>query len=153
MMVNKVFNSYFENSLRLLILMDEFFEPKSLDMLYAADFMTAYGATFHLSNTDLNGENPYKYSEFASRREVVQSALKQMVLDGYAVPVKLDSGIAYTISSDGEDYCQSLESEYAKEYRQVASRVIKSIGNKSERSVIAAINLMSADELKGGTDA
>lgn len=152
-MVNKVFNSYFENSLRLLILMDEFFEPKSLDMLYAADFMTAYGATFHLSNTDLNGENPYKYSEFASRREVVQSALKQMVLDGYAVPVKLDSGIAYTISSDGEDYCQSLESEYAKEYRQVASRVIKSIGNKSERSVIAAINLMSADELKGGTDA
>lgn len=133
--------------------MDEFFEPKSLDMLYAADFMTAYGATFHLSNTDLNGENPYKYSEFASRREVVQSALKQMVLDGYAVPVKLDSGIAYTISSDGEDYCQSLESEYAKEYRQVASRVIKSIGNKSERSVIAAINLMSADELKGGTDA
>ncbi|MGL5958046.1 MAG: ABC-three component system middle component 2 [Phocaeicola sp.] len=146
--------------------MDEFFEPKSLDMLYVADFMTAYGATFHLSNTDLNGENPYKYSEFASRREVVQSALKQMVrrevvqsalkqmvLDGYAVPVKLDSGIAYTISSDGEDYCQSLESEYAKEYRQVASRVIKSIGNKSERSVIAAINRMSADELKGGMDA
>lgn len=152
-MTNKLFNSSFENSLRLLILLDEITEPKSLDMLYAADFMCVYGATFQLAQTDLNGENPYKFSEFASRREVVQSALKALVLDGFAVPVKLDRGIAYTISSEGEDYCQLLDSEYASEYRQVAARIVKVIGIRSERTVIRKINHMSAESLKGGAEA
>lgn len=89
-MTDKLFNSNFENSLRLLILLDEFVMPKSLDMLYAADFMSAYGATFHISQSNLNGENPYMFSEFASRRGVVRAALKELVLDGFVVPVKLD---------------------------------------------------------------
>lgn len=150
--MNRLFNSNFENSLRLLILMDEFVMPKSVDMLYAADFMSAYGATFQLSQVDLNGENPYKFSEFASRRGVVREALKELVLEGYVVPLKLDKGFAYTISSEGEDYCQSLESEYAAEYRRVASKVVRAIGDKSERTIISMINKMSANTLKGGTN-
>lgn len=152
-MTDKLFNSDFENSLRLLILLDEFVMPKSLDMLYAADFMSAYGAVFHLSQSNLNGENPYMFSEFASRRGVVRAALKELVLDGFVVPVKLDKGFAYTISSEGEEYCQSLESEYAIEYRQVAARAVDFIGNKSERTVISMINSMSAKALKGGQEA
>lgn len=151
--MNKLFNSNFENSLRLLILLDEFIMPKSVDMLYAADFMSAYGATFQLSQVDLNGENPYKFSEFASRRGVVRAALKELVLEGYAVPVKLDKGFAYTISPEGEEFCQSLESEYAAEYRRVASRVVQVIGDKSERTVISMINRMSANTLKEGENA
>lgn len=93
------------------------------------------------------------FSEFASRRGVVRAALKELVLDGFVVPVKLDKGFAYTISSEGEEYCQSLESEYAIEYRQVAARVVDFIGNKSERTVISMINSMSAKALKGGQEA
>lgn len=152
-MTDKLFNSNFENSLRLLILLDEFVMPKSVDMLYAADFIATYGATFRLSQNNLNGENPYMFSEFASRRGVVRASLKELVLDGFVVPVKLDKGFAYTISSDGEEYCKSLESDYAAEYRQVAAYVVDMIGNKSERTVISMINNMSAKSLKGGKEA
>ena len=39
MMMDKLFNSTFENSLRILLLMDEFGKKQNLDMLYVADFI------------------------------------------------------------------------------------------------------------------
>ena len=95
MMMGKLFNSTFENSLRILLLMDEFGKKQNLDMLYVADFMVSYGATFGFSKADLNGDNPYKFSEFASRREIVRLALKQLVLDGLVYPSDTDTGILY----------------------------------------------------------
>lgn len=154
-MTDKLFNSNFENSLRLLILLDEFVMPKSVDMLYDADFMSAYGATFHLSQNDLNGENPYMFSEFASRRGVVRMALKELVLDGFVVPVKLDKGFAYTISSDGEEYCQSLESDYATGNSVKPSflqfedgvNIIYGASNSGKSYVINCINFMFYGEI------
>ena len=78
-MPNKLFNTTFENALRLLILLDVFDYPQTLDMLYAVDFMAAYGATFNITPSNLNGDNQYKFSEFASRREAVKLALKELV--------------------------------------------------------------------------
>jgi hypothetical protein len=87
-MSNKLFNTTFENALRLLILLDVFDYPQTLDMLYAVDFMAAYGATFHITTSNLNGDNQYKFSEFASRREAVKLALKELVLDGMVQAIK-----------------------------------------------------------------
>ena len=63
--MGRLFNSTFENSLRLLILLDEYDMPKSLDMLYAVDFMTLYSASFGITDQNLNGDNDYKFSVFA----------------------------------------------------------------------------------------
>ena len=81
-MPNKLFNTTFENALRLLILLDVYDYPQTLDMLYAVDFMATYGKTFNITEDNLNGDNQYKFSEFASRREAVKIALKALVLDG-----------------------------------------------------------------------
>ena len=62
--MDRLFNSTFENSLRLLILLDEYDMPKSLDMLYAVDFMSLYGASFGITDQNLNGDNDYKFSVF-----------------------------------------------------------------------------------------
>lgn len=43
--MNKLFNSVFENSLRILLLLAEFDCGQSLDKIYATDFMVTYGAT------------------------------------------------------------------------------------------------------------
>lgn len=146
-MPKMLFNTTFENALRLLILLDVFDYPQTLDMLYAVDFMATYGKTFNITESNLNGDNQYKFSEFASRREAVKVALKELVLDGLIQALNLNDGIAYTISSEGEDYCNSLESEYATEYRRNAQLVIKSVSGKTERELISSINKMSAKSL------
>lgn len=143
-MPNKLFNTTFENALRLLILLDVYDYPQTLDMLYAVDFMATYGRTFNITEDNLNGDNQYKFSEFASRREAVKIALKALVLDGLVQALNLNDGITYTVSSDGEDYCNSLESEYATEYRRNAQLAIKSVAGKTERELISKINKMSA---------
>lgn len=146
-MPNKLFNTTFENALRLLILLDVYDYPQTMDMLYAVDFMATYGRTFNITEDNLNGDNQYKFSEFASRREAVKIALKALVLDGLVQALNLNDGITYTVSSDGEDYCNSLESEYATEYRRNAQLVIKSVAGKTERELISNINKMSAKSL------
>lgn len=152
MMMSKLFNSVFENSLRLILLLDAFPSAQSLDMLYAADFMVSYGATFGVADNDLNGENQYKFSEFASRREVVRSSLRQLVLEGMALPENTSRGIQYAITGAGHQYSQELDSEYASEYRESARRVVKLIHDKSERALIVGINKMSAKSLRKGSN-
>lgn len=150
MMTNKLFNSVFENSLRILLLLAEFNCGQSLDKIYASDFMVSYGATFGVSKVDLNGDNQYKFSEFASRREIVRLALKQMVLDGLVWPDNSAAGILYSITDEGREYSATLESEYAEEYRSTARKIVKIVSDESERTIIDRINKMSAESLWKG---
>ncbi len=149
-MTNKLFNSEFENSLRILLLLTEFNCGQSLDKIYALDFMVSYGATFGVSKTNLNGDNQYKFSEFASRREIVRLALKQLVLDGLVLPVNSVDGILYAITDAGHKYSDTLESEYAEEYRSTARKIIEIVSNEPERTIIDRINKMSAESLRKG---
>lgn len=139
-----LFNSTFENSIRLLILLDEYDMPKTLDMLYAIDFMALYSASFGITDHNLNGDNDYKFSVFASHRESVKEALRELVLNGTAQAVGYEGGLSYIITPEGEDFCKSLESDYAREYRANAKAVIKATSGKSERVLIAAIYKLSA---------
>lgn len=138
-MMDRLFNSTFENSLRLLILLDEYEMPQTLDMLYAVDFMTLYSEPFGISDHNLQGDNDLKFSEFASHRELVKEALKELVLNGTAEAVGYKNGLSYVITTEGEDYCKSLTSDYAREYRKNAHEVVKATEGRSERDLIAAI--------------
>lgn len=146
----RLFNSTFENSLRIAILLGCFSSPQTVDMLYAADFMTIYGKVFGVSDADLNGDNQYKFSEFASRRQIVQNALKKLVLDGFALPSETSDGIVYSITDYGRKMIDRLESDYAREYRKVAATVAKRIQGQEERTVITRINRLSAASISAG---
>lgn len=150
MMTKKIFNSTFENSLRAVLLLDEMQKPARLDRIYVLDFMISYGATFGYSLTNLNGDNPYKFSEFPSRRNCVKDALRKLVLDGFAVPIHGKNGIEYLITENGSDYSRSLSSDYAKEYRHIARKIIEKTANIPERKMIAVINQMTSDDKIGG---
>jgi hypothetical protein len=145
----RIFNSNFENELRLLLLIEAFQKPQNADMIYAADFMVTYGHTFGVADHNLNGENIYKFSEFISRRALVQKVLKELTFDGYAKPLSTSSGIMYQLTAEGERLSILLDSDYAKEYRETAVNVIKHIGRRSERTLIAEINKMAAVSLRG----
>lgn len=148
-MTDRLFNSIFENSLRMLLLLDEYDMPQTLDRLYAIDFMSLYSRSFGITDEDINGDNEYKFSEFASHRELVRAALKELVLDGMAQAVGYVNGMAYIITSEGEDYCESLSSAYAREYRKSAKAVISATDDLSERKLISSIYDMSAKALGG----
>lgn len=145
-----LYNSLFENGLRLLLLLDVYDMPQTMDMLYAVDFITVYGKSFGISDTDLNGENEYKFSEFVSRRESVQNALNELVLNGTVEAVGYKGNLCFIISSEGEDYCHSLSSEYAAEYRKNAAAAVRITSGKTEREIITAINKLSAKSLQEG---
>lgn len=146
--VINLYNSVFENELRLILLIDAFKHPQNADMIYAADFMVTYGQAFGITDYNLNGENLYKFSEFISRRPLVQKVLKELTFEGLAKPLSSSTGIVYELTDEGKRISQSLDSDYAKEYRETAGRVIKYIGRKSERTLIAEINKMAASSLK-----
>ena len=58
-MMDRLFNSAFENSLRLLILLDEYDMPQTLDKLYVVDFMSLYSASLGVNDQNLNGDNNF----------------------------------------------------------------------------------------------
>ena len=149
-MMKQVFNSIFEYSLRLLILLDEYDMPQTMDMLYAVDFMTLYSAAFGIGNKNLHGENDLKFSEFASHRELAREALKELVLNGTAQAVSYKDGMSYVIAPEGEEYSKSLQSDYATEYRHAAQAIIRATEDKTERELIADIYRLSDKSFRQG---
>ena len=79
---------------------------------------------------------------------MVQKALKELVLDGLAIPSETARGINYQISEYGKEYCTSLDSDYARAYTAIADKVVQYIGSKSERAIISHINRLSVTSLK-----
>ncbi len=146
--MQKIFNSIFENELRLILIISVFNEPQNADMLYAADFLSVYGKVFNLSDNDLNGDNQYKFSEFVSRRSLVYKVLREMALYGLVTPIPTKAGIVYQITETGKNLSESLSSEYAVQYRETAKKVVNAIIGKSEIEIISQINAVSAKSLK-----
>ena len=86
----KLFNSTFEVSLRLMLLLSVANDaPMSVDRIAAYDVITIYSRDFGLSNEVLHGDNEFGLSEFASRRSKTQVALRELVLNGSVWTVTL----------------------------------------------------------------
>ena len=141
--MNKVFDSVFENSLRILLLLNEFETEQNIDAIYVTDFISLYGKDFGISQKNLNGDNNYKFSEFASKRQLIQETLKYLVFKELVWVIYDDLGIKYKINVEGKTYCETLDSDYANEYRINASKAISYLNSKSLRAVIKEINSMS----------
>lgn len=144
----KIFNSTFENSLRMVLLLSEYDEPQLLDRLYTADFLAIYGKDFGIGEENLNGDNDYKFSEFQSRKVMCRTALKELVLNGLVVPTKDTKGILYQLNDNGRNYADSLHSEYATEYREYANAAIEYMMKYTDRQIITMINKLSTDSVR-----
>lgn len=141
--MHKVFDSIFENSLRILLLLNEFETEQNIDTIYVTDFISLYGNDFGISQKNLNGDNNYKFSEFASKRQLIQETLKYLVFKELVLVVSDDLGIKYKINEESKTYCETLDSDYANEYRINASKAISYLNSKSLRAVVKEINSMS----------
>ena len=149
--MSDIFNSPFEISLRILLILEHAKDKYySTDMLASIDFISVYGCDFGIANSNLHGDSLFKYSEFATRRVLVQDAVKKLVLKGLISVSCNTNGFTYSNSSIGITYCKKLESDYANTYREVVSKTINFIQNKSEKVILNIINEHSIRSLKKG---
>jgi len=138
--MNKVLGSVFEVSLRVMLLL-EVANPRMLstEELAAFDYMSVYAKDFGFSDENLHGNGTYRFGEYASRRNLVQQAVKQLVLDRLITVNVLESGFSYSLNESGEEYCRQLQSDYSDWYRFYAESAIRSTQGKSELNLTKMI--------------
>ncbi|TYS69710.1 hypothetical protein FZC76_05590 [Sutcliffiella horikoshii] len=147
--MNNLFNSTFETSLRILIIMSEYQDTHiSADTIAAIDFISIYGAEFKISDTNLHGDNLFMFSEFTSRRTLVQQGVKKLVLQNLISVLPSKEGFTYRINSNGIKYINSFESHYAHSYKEMCHRARQYILNRAEKDVFKMINEHSIRSLK-----
>ena len=138
-----IYNSVTEIKLRILLLLSTSTQEfLSSDMIAALDFITVYGKEFGVSNKNLHGDNRYKFSELPSRREMVDKAIKSLVLDGM-LEISLANGFEYQINSKGFDYIDSFETEYSSEYTENAALACEKYGDMDEAELFKMIQSKS----------
>jgi hypothetical protein len=149
--MKNVFNTTFEISLRVLLTLEASNgKPLTADMVTALEFTAVYGRDFGLSDSNLHGENDFKFGEIALRRVLTKEAIKDMVLDGLLEVESSRDGFLYRLSERGKQNATNLSSDYADTYRSMAKLAHAYLQGKSEREVLRQINKRSVLSVKRG---
>ena len=149
--MSDVFNTLFELSLRILLILKTVGNRNiTSDMIAAVDFISVYARDFGISDVNLHGDNNFKFSEFAVRRDNVNKAVKQLVLSGLVTVAVRQSGFTYSITETGSAYCSRFENEYAVSYRVLVQRTWELVSQMPERAAIELINEHSISSVKRG---
>lgn len=145
-MNNRIFNTTFEVSIRVLLYLSAVKNQSlTLDNLVTADFITTYSHEFGLSELSLHGNHDFTFTEFSLRRNIVQNAIKALVLDNMIKVCQSTSGFSYSITSQGQTFCNDLKSDYAIEYRIHAERTKKYMKTKTQKELL---NLITQEAVK-----
>lgn len=147
--MNDVFNTSFEVSLRMLIILNTVQTRLSIDRITAFDFIAIYGKDFGVSEYNLHGDNDYRFSEYTSKREIVSQAIKELVLRGYITPHCNKSGFNYSISKNGATFCESLNDKYAEDFTEIVKNANAMFREYSDRKLTHCINEYAIATLGG----
>ncbi len=138
--MNELFNTVFEVSLRVLLILNVAQEKLSLEKITAFDFIANYGTDFGVSDYNLHGNNRLRFGEYTVRREKINRGIKDLVLIGYALPCCSKAGFSYCLTENGRAFCRELNNEYATKYSNTVSTVLSEYANFTETELINMIN-------------
>ena len=149
MMNNKVFNTTFEVSMRLLLALSiTGSNGRTIDNLVTADFITNYSKEFGLSKSNLHGNNEFSFAEFSTRRALAKDALKSLVLQDMIHVSQKENGFLYSITERGQIFCNLLTSDYANEYRKFAIKANEYMQTKTEKELLSLISREASKSLR-----
>jgi len=151
--MSNIFNTPFEISLRVLLTLET--APRqwwSADWIAASDFISVYSGDFGIAEGNLHGENNFKYSEFALRRELVKEALKSLVSRQFIDVKSTSDGFVYALGKLGGECCADMENDYAQRYREVATVVKKTFSSKTDNEIIGLIRKYSISSIRRSRD-
>ena len=147
-MSNKLFNTPFELSLHVVLLLDVADTGFTLDRIAAYDFIAIYCEDFGVADRSLNGENGFAFSELSARRNLTKAAIRDLVVDGLVVASDDETGILYSISESGRKMSEGFQSEYAERYKELMRLVVEKYKNYSDVRLFNEINKQSAKSLR-----
>lgn len=148
-MSESALGSVFEISLRVLLILKELF-PSKLDkqQIGALDFISVYAADFGLLDENLHGYSDYRFSEYPARKHMVDSALKNLVLDEYVHLSPTPTGYRYSITEEGMSVCKQLGNDYAEEYIIAIHSVLSMFNGANSEAMLKEINELTVQSLK-----
>jgi len=123
--MQKLFNTEFEVSMRLLILIDSIGNLNEDELAYI-DFFSIYSRTFNFGNDNLNGDCSFPVNEITIQRKLIKNAIKDLVLKSL-IKVSFDNikGYVYSVTNQGYSYVRKIDDSYSRQYQQNV-RLIKS---------------------------
>ncbi len=139
-MQNKVFNTAFENMLRILLLADTLNAPANVDRLAALDFICIYGKKCKVLDKNLHGDNEFGFAEFANKREKITEAIKLSVKNNFLNVEHSNEGLLYSINERGKQIVLGLQSPYARSYVLGARIVCRRFSGYEDRDVLQYIS-------------
>lgn len=139
-MRSKVFNTVFENMLRVLLLADTLDVPANVDRLAALDFICIYGKKCKVLDKNLHGDNEFGFAEFANKREKITEAIKLSVRNDFINVEHAEQGFLYSINDRGRDVVQNIQSPYARAYTVGAKIVCRKFSGFTDDSVLQYIS-------------
>ena len=140
MKMNELFNTSFELSLRVLVILNAAQARLSIDKIVAYDFISTYGFDFGISESNLHGNNSYRFSEYTTKRLIIAQSIKNLVLEGLVSPHCNKGGFLYSISPTGKKFCASLNDDYANDFDKIVRQAVATFSNYSDRALIQTIN-------------
>lgn len=138
--MNKIFNTTFENSLRLLIILNCANKALDSDLLSILDFMSIYNKTLSIGEKDLNGKNSFAFCEYTSRRKIIKNAIIELVLKELIEVIQMAKGFCYKINKQGKKIVNSFNTSYAKEYAESIECTLNFSKGKNIKTLLAYIN-------------
>lgn len=147
--MNRIFNTSFENSLRILILLSHTNISLTIDKITAWDFIAVNGKSFGLTGIDLHGENSFTMCEYTARRELISTALKELVLRGLIIVEECPNGFCYKINDNGKIIANQFQTNYANEYAIAIQKTSPFCLEKDERQLINYISKKTSNKIGG----
>lgn len=140
-MKTKIFNTEFEVSMRLLLLLYSINTGLDEEKILYLDFFTIYAKNYKLGDDNINGDSKYMLNEFTAQRRLIKESIKVLVLEGLIDVNNTKEGFIYKINNKGKSFCESMTSDYSKKYKKQATitkewflnKTIKEIKDYSKR--------------------
>lgn len=142
-MSSSVFNSVYETSMRLVLLLNTFDCPLPSEELFVFDFIATYGKEFGLTDISLNGDSEFTLSKATLRRKRVMEAISYLVRNGYIMPIIAKSETKYELTDKGNEFYKKIsQSGYSEKYILTVELGKKELfykGNKALDLILARI--------------
>ena len=145
-MRNKVFNTPFENMLRILLLADTVGNSMNVDRLVALDFICIFGKKCQVLDKNLHGDNEFGFSEFTTKRKLITEAIKIAVKNDFLQVETSNNGFVYRINDRGKTIVDGVQTPYARSYVIGAKIVSEHFSEYTDQEILKYISDLSATE-------
>lgn len=145
-MSSSVFNSIYETSMRLILLLFTFDTPLSSEELFVFDFVATYGKEFGLTDVSLNGDSEFTLSKATLRRKRVMESISYLVRNGYITLIAEENETKYELTERGNEFYKKIfQTGYSEKYILTVELGKKELFTKKNK----VLDLL-LDKMKGG---